>query len=309
MRNRITVIGSINVDITAFVDQYPEKGDTVFGGKMEISSGGKGANQAVACKKLGADVSLIGCIGDDAYGDFAVKELNRVGIQVDQITVIPEENTGMALITIDESAENSIIVVKGANEYVGQEKVINNLELIKSSRVLLVQAEIPDGTVLQAMKLASEQGVYVIYDPAPVQGVNPKLLAWADVITPNVQETKYLTGINAHDEESAHRAAQQFEFLGVKNCIIKLGAKGAYVYMKGEGKLIEGISVDAIDSVGAGDCFAGALAVKLSQGNSLMESAVYANFASALKVTKYGAQSGIPTNEELECFIRDHSRK
>lgn len=301
-------MGSLNVDITVSVADYPEHGETILGKDIRISSGGKGANQAVACKRLGAEVSLIGGLGEDFYGDFLLERLNAAGVDTDQVVMIPGEKTGTAVITIDSEAENTIIVIKGANERVGSELTEAHCELIRSSSILLVQAEVSYDIILEAMKFAAENDVYVVFDPAPVKIVDQQLLAWADVITPNRQETKYLTGIDVIDVKTAHRAAQQFEFLGVKNCIIKMGRQGAYVYQKGIGCYIEGVPVLAVDTVGAGDCFAGALSVMLNKGIDLVESAQYANYASALKVTRCGAQEGIPTIRELDRFIEEQNQ-
>jgi ribokinase len=301
----ITVVGSINLDVLALTDKYPERGETIFGKKVDYLSGGKAANQATAVAKLGNAVRLVGSVGNDVYGDLLLKSLQDNGVDT---TFVKRSNafaTGTAIITIDQTAENTMLVLKGANDDLLPEDVEAAFANINDSKVLLVQMEVPQETVIRAMQLAKEKGMYVILDPAPAEGITVKALEYADVITPNQQETQYLLGTRVTDVESALKAAKGLEKFGVKNSIIKLGSKGSVVYQGKSWEFIPSIPVDAIDTVGAGDSFAGALAVGINKGLDLLTSAKFANVVGALKVTKHGAQTGIPTLQEVQQFIKE----
>jgi ribokinase len=298
----IAVVGSINMDIVAFIDQYPLRGDTVFGNKIEFSPGGKGANQATACAKLGKEVVLIGCVGEDPFGDRLIETLQSNKVNVAYTKRSKSTQTGTVLITVDESAENTMLVVKGANEELSAGDVESCGEVISKSKVLLVQMEVPGEAAIQAMVKARENGVLVILDPAPAQGIVIEALKYADIIIPNRQETQYLTGIDVIDVQSALAAAKHLESMGVAKSIIKMAEMGSVVYSKGQWKHIEGISVKPVDTVAAGDSYAGALACALADGENLVSSAKFASIVSALKVTRLGAQNGIPTLEEVNDF-------
>lgn len=300
----ITVVGSINMDIAAYIDSYPLSGETKFGKKMKISSGGKGANQAVACAKLGKEVNLIGCIGIDLFGDMVYQSLNNNHINTRFIKRTKEYATGSVLISVDDKAENTMIVLKGANDALNVKDIDNCLEEIKNSKVLLVQMEIPEDVAIYAMRKAREYGVFIILDPAPADGVTLRSLKYVDLIVPNLQETKQLTGIEVTDEKSAYAAAKYFESIGITKSIIKMAEKGSFVYCDKKWIPVEAISVKAVDTVGAGDCFAGAIASALDGGQNLIDAVRYATIVSALKVTKVGAQSGIPTIDDVNEFCK-----
>lgn len=302
----ITVLGSLNLDIVAMVDKYPEHGETKFGNGVRMLSGGKGANQAVACGKLGKDVALVGCAGCDAAGDRLLQELQRNGVGTQFVKRTELASTGTVIITVDQSAENTMIVMKGANDRIAVQDIDACLDRIRSSSVLLVQMEIPHETVLYAMKLARKHGVRVILDPAPAEGMTADMLTYADFITPNKQETNYFTGYDVRDELSAIAAARKFEQLGVYNGVIKMGAQGSLIFTAGVYTRIEGIPVVPVDTVGAGDSYAGALAAALDDGANIREAVEFATAVSAFKVTRWGAQDGIPTLEELDRFCREH---
>lgn len=301
----ITVVGSINIDIVALTDDYPLRGQTIFGKKIEYFPGGKGANQATAVAKLGKEVNMIGAVGADLYGDKLIDSLQENNVNTTYVKRSNSLATGTAIITIDQTAENTMLVLKGANDNLLIEDAESAITDLKDSKVLLVQMEVPQETVIRAMQLAKENGIYVILDPAPAEGITVKALDYADVITPNRQETQHLLGIDVVDIDSALEAAKGFENMGVKNSIIKMADKGSVVYQSGVWQFVESVPVDAVDTVGAGDAFAGALACGISDGHDLLSAVKFATIVGALKVTKLGAQVGIPTLDEVKSFCRE----
>ncbi|MDB4867921.1 MAG: Ribokinase [Cohnella sp.] len=300
----ITVLGSMNLDVVAMTDRYPAHGETKFGHGVEMLSGGKGANQATACGKLGKDVALIGCVGRDASGERLLQSLRKNGVNTEYIKITEQATTGTVVITVDDTAENTMIVIRGANDRITKPDIDACMERIGQSRILLVQMEVPHDVAVYAMQQARKRGVYVILDPAPAEGVTIGMLTHADLSTPNKQETRHFTGIDVTDEQSALAAAKLLEQLGVNNSIIKMGEQGSLLYTGGTYTRIQGLPVEAVDTVGAGDSFAGALAAALDDGAQIKEAAEFATAVSALKVTKVGAQNGIPTLEELNAFCR-----
>ncbi|MEK4380616.1 ribokinase [Aeribacillus sp. FSL K6-2848] len=303
----ITVVGSINMDIVAMTDKYPSHGETVFGNSMVLFSGGKGANQATACAKLGKKVYLIGAIGEDAFGAELTKRLVQNCVDTTLIKIVPNVPTGSALITVDSSAENTMLVIKGANDSLTAEDILERINTIEDSKVLLIQMEIPVEAVIQAMKAAKRKGMFVILDPAPAEGIVLEALQYADIITPNLQETYTLTGIKADSEESAIKAVEHFHLhFGMKKSIIKMGGSGLLLYDEGKTLFIPPLKVKAIDTVGAGDSFAGALACAIADGKTLEEAAKFAVIVSGIKVTRKGAQDGIPTLEEVKQYCKEN---
>jgi ribokinase len=298
----ITVLGSMNIDVVARIERYPVHGETKFGKGVEMLTGGKGANQAITCGKLGKEVAIIGCVGRDSSADRLFHSLQENGVCSDFVKITDEASTGTVIVTVDDTAENTMIVIKGANEMLTTQDIDACMEQIRKSSVLLVQMEIPHEVVLYAMHEARKHGVYVILDPAPSEGVTLDMLGHADFITPNKQETKHFTGIDVVDEATALAAAKLLEKSGVRNSIIKMAEQGSLIYTDGKSIRVEGIRVDPVDTVGAGDSFAGALAVALDDGATIKEAVDFATAVSALKVTKSGAQDGIPTWDELEEF-------
>ncbi|MGM0903519.1 MAG: ribokinase [Bacillota bacterium] len=304
----ITVVGSINLDVVALTDRYPERGQTIFGKKINYFSGGKGANQATAVAKLGKSVRLIGSVGNDIYGKNLITSLQENKVDTTFIKKSNSLATGTSIITIDQTAENTMLVLKGANDDLLIHDIESAFSEIKDSEVLLVQMEVPQESVIRAMQLAKEKGMFVILDPAPAEGITIKALDYADLITPNRQETEHLTGIDVTDIDSALQAAKAFEKMGVKNSVIKMADKGSVVYQSGQWEYIESIQVDAVDTVGAGDSFAGALACGVIDGHDLVSAVKFATIVGALKVTKLGAQS-VPTLSEVKAFCEERGLK
>jgi ribokinase len=304
----ITVVGSINLDVVALTERYPERGQTIFGKKINYFSGGKGANQATAVARLGKSVRLIGSVGDDIYGENLITSLQENKVDTTFIKKSNSLATGTSIITIDQTAENTMLVLKGANDDLLIHDIESAFSEIKDSKVLLVQMEVPQESVIRAMQLAKAKGMFVILDPAPAEGITIKALDYADLITPNRQETEHLTGIDVTDIDSALQAAKAFEKMGVKNSVIKMGDKGSVVYQSGQWEYIESIQVEAVDTVGAGDSFAGALACGVIDGYDLVSAVKFATVVGALKVMKLGAQS-VPTLSEVKAFCEERGLK
>ncbi|MFC0272827.1 ribokinase [Metabacillus herbersteinensis] len=303
----ITVVGSINIDIVVQTDLYPQRGETIFGKQMNLLSGGKGANQATSCARLGKSVYMIGSVGEDTYGDILLDALKENKVNTTFIKRVQNSATGCAIITIDSTAENTMLVVKGANDELTKSDIKQAFSQIEDSKVLLVQMEIPEEVVLESMIEARSKGMFIILDPAPAEGITVRALEYADLIVPNRQETKQLTGIDVTDVDSAYKAAKYFELIGVENSIIKMAEKGSLVYTNGNSEFIEPINVRAIDTVGAGDSYAGAIACALADGQDLVSAAKFATIVGALKVTKLGAQAGIPTIDEINQFCEERN--
>lgn len=304
---KICVVGSINMDIVTYVDTFPERGETVFGEKVVESAGGKGANQSISTAKQGKEVTLIGCVGDDRHGDMLLDGLKKNKVNTDFIKQLTNTDSGKTSIIIEKSAENTIIYLEGANKALDKTYVRESIQQQTDCEVLLVQLESPYEVVLEAVKTAKEQGITVILDPAPTTYVTDELIQYADLILPNEQETEDITGIEVHDEPSARAAVAIYRKKGVHQGVLKLGSRGSYVFAEDTLTFIDGISVAAVDTVGAGDCFAGAFASAFVDKLSLVEAATYANIVAALKVTKHGAQAGMPSLEEVQAFCKERN--
>ncbi|HZH60857.1 MAG TPA: ribokinase [Metabacillus sp.] len=296
MKNpKVLVIGSINMDLVTQTNTIPRVGETVLGENFFTVPGGKGANQAVAAAKLGANVTLLGCVGDDAFGNELKQHLQKQGVMTDYIHTITATSTGVASIILSEG-DNSIIVVSGANHKLTPTLVQQHEQLIANADILLLQLEIPLESVVQATEIAHKHKVPVILNPAPMQKLPKNLITQAAYITPNEPELERLLF-------STSLSNEEKEALKHKSVVTK-GSKGIELYHDKKVHHISGYQVEAVDSTGAGDTFNGALAVSLSNGLSLMESSQFANAAAALSVTKLGAQSGMPTKKEVESFLQ-----
>lgn len=318
---KILVIGSLNLDMVVGVDHTPVVGETIISDKMTLIPGGKGANQAYAAGRLGADVTMLGAIGDDTYGDIQIESLKKAGINVSKLIRRKEENTGIALITVNSEGDNSIVVVSGANATLSCEDIDRHVELLKEADIILFQMEIPVETVCYAAKKAKSLGKTVILDPAPVPKNFPdELYRYVDVLKPNETELHMLTKID-HIEAHLSEAADLLRAKGVKNILVTLGEKGVYLDIEGTANStasdtaigtaigreickIPALKVEAVDTTAAGDSFTAALAVMLAQGKDLKEAAIFANYVSAIVVTRKGAQSSIPSWEEVTEYMQ-----
>lgn len=295
------------MDIVTYVDEIPDRGQTVFGEKLVETAGGKGANQAVAVAKQDKEVAFIGCVGDDHHGEMLLNSLRTYKVDTTSMKQLANTDSGKTSIIVENSGENFIIYLEGANKKLDKTYVRETLQAQTNCEVLLVQLESPYEVVLEAMKTAKEQGIKVILDPAPSSHVADELLQYADLVLPNEQEAEEITGIKIVDETSALAAAAIFNRKGIQQGVLKVGAAGSYVFNKGDITFVEAIKVGAIDTVGAGDCFAGAFASAYLDNLSIVEAAKHANIVAALKVTKAGAQDGIPTLNEVREFCREQN--
>lgn len=295
----ILVIGSSNTDMVIKTSKLPTPGETILGGTFLLNQGGKGANQAVAAKRLGGMVTFIMKHGNDLFGSQAVDLLAREQIDTQFVIADPELPSGVALINVDSKGENSIVVAPGSNNNLLPEDIPSFL--FDSSRfgILLLQLEIPLETVRYCGKKAFPAGIRVILNPAPAQILPDDLLENLWLITPNETEALSLTGIHINDPESADKASSFLINKGVKNVIITLGKLGAFIKSDDFSGIIPGVEVKAIDTTAAGDVFNGAVAVALSNGKNLKDAVIFANRAAAISVTRMGAQPSAPYKNEL----------
>ena len=307
MRNSIVVLGGINMDLVTNADTLPKPGETIKGYKFGMYPGGKGSNQAVAIGKLGGNVYILGRIGDDTFGATLEKSMKSSNVKTNFLKISKGQSTGIALIMVDKNGENMITFVPGANGDVSIEDVKNAEDGIKAAKIFLSQLEVPYDAVFKAVDIAYENGVDIIIDPAPVPSEKFPENFWrkVSIVTPNETEAEGITGIEVKDVESAKRAGELFLSWGVNKAVIKLGAKGCVLVTKELWIHIKPVKVNSVDSTAAGDVFAGALAFSLAQGNEIEKALKFANYAGALSTTRYGAQPGAPTYEELQAFIRE----
>ena len=295
---KILVIGSSNTDMTIKSDRLPAPGETILGGKFLMGAGGKGANQAVAARRLGGDVTFVCKVGRDIFGDNAVKGYEKEGIDTSHI-LRSDAPSGVALILVDAKAENSIAVAPGANGDLTPADIRNLRDVIAGASYLILQLEVPVETVLEAARIAHEAGVYVILNPAPACPLPEELFKYLSLITPNQTETALMTGIEA-DEASLDRAVDALRAKGVQDVIVTLGSRGSLVCTGDKREFVPACKVKAVDTTAAGDTFCGALCVALSEGKSLTEAAAFATKASALAVQKMGAQDSIPYRKDIQ---------
>lgn len=303
MNKKLTVLGSINADHVISVPYFAKPGETLTGENYHIAYGGKGANQAVAAARLGADVAFIGCVGGDAIGETMKLAFAQDGIDTTHIHQIAQEMTGMAFIQVAQSGENSIVLARGANAFLDEKIVRQSEAQIAQSDCLLMQLETPISAVALAAKIAKQQGVQVVLNPAPAQPLSDELLGLIDIITPNETEAEILTGIAVTDEQSAAKSARVFHQKGIACVMITLGAKGVFISRHGEHRIIKGFRVQAVDTTAAGDTFNGGFVTALLEGKSFDEAIRFGQTAAAISVTRKGAQSSIPTRQETLDFL------
>lgn len=298
--SKILVIGSTNTDMVVMTSHFPSPGETILGGEFLMNAGGKGANQAVAAARSGGEVVFIGKVGKDIFGKNSIKNIQKEGIDVSGISTDPEAASGVAQIIVDEKGENTIVVAPGANHKLNRGDIDNAEDQIRQADIVLIQLEIPVDTILYAAKKANNLGKKVILNPAPATQLPDELFKYLYMITPNESETELLTGIKVTDHPSAAEAAKSLKNRGVKNIIITMGSKGAYVFTDELNQIVPAYEVEAVDSTAAGDCFNGALVVELGRGMDMIESVRYANRAASISVTRAGAQISIPNRNEVE---------
>ncbi len=299
---KIIVIGSCNTDMVIKSDRLPIPGETVIGGTFLMNSGGKGANQAVAAARQGGKVTFISKTGNDIFGKQSIELYNSEGINTNFIFSDPKAPSGVALIMVDSYGENCISVASGANGNLNPSDVDKAKDEIKTADLILMQLEIPIETVEYVAELAAKNGIPVILNPAPARTLSDKLLKNIYLVTPNETEAEILSGIKVINFERAKQAADIISAKGVQNVVITMGSMGVFVKEKDNYYNIIATKVTAIDTTAAGDCFSGTLCVGLSEGKTILEAAKTAAIASALSVTRMGAQSSIPYRNELALF-------
>ena len=295
----IVVLGSVNQDHTVLSKDIPAIGETIQGHSHLLAFGGKGANQAVAAARLKGHVKFIACVGTDGFGRDALQQFAKEGIDISCIEACDNENTGIALILVDDKGNNVISISANANAKLNENIVEKNTDIIKEADYLLTQLETPLGGVEKAVDIAINNNTKVILNPAPAFTLSDELLSKLYLITPNETESESLTGVIVTDEKTAHEASLILLDKGVENVIITLGEKGAFYCNKKENYLVPTMKVKAIDTVAAGDTFNGALLVGLCNDMKMKDAITFANKAAALSVTKLGAQPSIPTLNEV----------
>jgi len=301
---RVCVIGSANVDYTVGLPRLPNPGETVSGGTLLVNLGGKGANQAVAARRLGGEVRMIGCVGNDADGRHITANLAAAGIGVTGLCVSAEAATGTAIIMVDAQGRNQIAVAPGANHRLTVEMVVPYADSIAWAEVLACQLETPLPVVRWALGEARRHGVTTVLNPAPVQPLDPDLLALVDYLTPNEHEAARLTDCPVDSLESAGEAATRLLAAGAGIVLVTMGDQGVLACDGDSAIHFPSFPVAAVDSTAAGDAFNGALAVGLAAGGTLEQAIPLANAAAALACTKRGAQDSLPERTEVEAFLR-----
>ena len=303
-RPRIVVLGSINMDLVASMRRMPTQGETVQGEAFYTASGGKGANQAVAVARLGAEVRMVGRVGDDDFGRTLLHGLNAEGVDVTGVAVDRNGATGVAMIMVDADGENRIAAVYGANMACDDEQLEAAKKAMEGADALMLQLETPPEVSVAAAKHARSLGVRVVWDPAPAANMPEDGFGNADILTPNETEATVLTGVPIADVKSAQAATEVLLSKGVGVAVVKMGPLGVYAATKAERQYIPSFSVSAVDSVAAGDAFGAGLTVALAEGRGLADALKFGAAAGALAVTTPGAQDAMPSRSEVEEFMR-----
>lgn len=301
MSKRIVVVGSCNTDMVIRVDHLPLPGETIIGHDFITNQGGKGANQAVAVRRLGGETAFIARLGNDDFGKNSLRLLTEEGINTQFVSLTDGISTGVALIPVDDKGENSIIVSSGANALLSTDDIVTAEPLFREAAILLMQLETPIPTLISAARMAKRYGAKVVLNPAPYpkEPLPAELLEMVDIITPNETETARMSGVKVTDEGSALEAIRTIQRQGVADVIITAGAAGAYTTKNGQLVSIPTDKVDVVDTTAAGDTFCGALCVALCKGEDFAEAIRFANKAASLSVTRIGAWRSIPYEKEI----------
>lgn len=304
MVNHVVVLGSINVDTTYHVNRFPQPGETIAAQSKSSAPGGKGANQAVAAARSGAQTAFVGAVGSDNEGQYMLEALKENDIDTSHINIDKYHGTGSAAITLDANGQNDIMVYGGANQAMQPGEFGDLSELLAHTEFLIAQFETPQAVALDLFKQAKEQGVTTVLNPAPAHEIMPELLQYTDVIAPNETECALLTGIELTDEDSMLKSADYFRERGVKHLLITLGDRGVFYSTPDDHGLVPAFKVKAVDTTAAGDTFIGALCSQLEKNLANVEDSLrYAQRASSLTVQRMGAMPSIPTGEDVKAAL------
>ncbi len=287
---RIVVIGSANIDLITLTEEIPLPGQTIFGRDFDLGFGGKGANQAVAARLCGAEVEMVGKVGDDLFGPATARNFQKLGVGTSHFQISAEAPSGTAAILVDSSAQNRIIVVKGANDLVSPDDVNRAVPLLERADCLILQLEIPLETVYSAVRKAAELGLTCVLNPAPAADLDCEALASVAYLVPNESEAQSLTGVSVTDPASACQAARRLHDLGLRRVLITLGSQGAWLSTPAAEALIPSFPVESRDSTGAGDAFVGSFCVFLAEGAVETEALRKASLYAALSTRRVGTQ-------------------
>ncbi len=298
----VLVVGSLNMDLVVTTPRHPEIGETISASNFNTFPGGKGANQAVAAARLGAKVRMIGKLGRDAFGDQLCESITRDGVDATFVTRDPHASTGVALITVNERGENTIVIVAGANGRVTARDVRAAEGAFEGASILLLQHELPQAAIEQAIHMGRSHGLKIVLNPAPARDLPAGLLTEVDYLIPNETELFLLSGL-----DSLEASINMLIDVGVRNLIVTLGSEGALLATPQQQTHVPAFRIDPVDTTAAGDAFVGAFAVALSEGLDLNEAVRHGSAAGALAATRPGAQPSLPTRQELEQFLRKHA--
>lgn len=298
----LLVIGSINMDLVVKTDEIPKIGETLLGNELLQIPGGKGANQGVSIAKLNNKVTFLGKVGNDIYADELLRSMKKAGVNIDFIERC-ETNTGIAVINVDKHGNNNIVVIPGANGLVDKEYLNKNLSAFENANIVLFQLEIPLETVREGLKISKSLGKTTILNPAPACDLDDEIIKNIDILIPNEHELERLSKVKVSDEESLIEAANVLLDKGIKQIIVTLGSKGALYVNENEHIFFNAYKVNAVDTTAAGDSFIGGFASAYIKGFSVDKAIDFGQRAAAIAVQKIGAQSSLPTLEEVEAFV------
>lgn len=297
---RIAVVGSANTDLTTFSDNFPRPGETIFGKSFDLGFGGKGANQAIAARLCGADVTMVAKVGNDLFGEATVRNFASFGIDTGYVRIVDGVSSGVAPIFVDSNGQNRIIVVKGANDTLAAADVEAASDALRAADVIILQFEIPLKTVYYTVAFARKHGIRCIVNPAPALPANLAEMAAADYFVPNESEAEAIAGLPVHSADEATKCAAALLQKGFRNIILTLGARGSLLVNAGGSELIAPFPVTPKDTTGAGDAFIGSFAVFLAEGVPEKEALSRANLYAALSTMRVGTQKSFPTRTEFE---------
>jgi ribokinase len=299
-RPRIAVVGSANIDLTTFTNQFPKPGETIFGQKFDLGFGGKGANQAVAARLCGADVTMVARVGNDLFGPATIENFKKLGIDTTHVRQVEGLSSGVAPIFVEPNGQNRIFVVKGANEALKPADVDAAAEALRNADCIVLQFEIPLETVYYTIAFARRHSIRCILNPAPGQPVDVGALAGLDYFIPNESEAETITGMAVGNVAEAEKCAEKLLAGGIRRVIITLGANGCWLAGQGKSEHLPAFPVRSIDSTGAGDAFIGSFAVFLAEGLPEREAARRANLYAGLSTTAVGTQKSFCDRDRFE---------